>query len=202
MAKNLVRPGVKDEIKNMVDEILEIELDNLRIKYGIKNKKGKKKKKKKKGGKKKKKVPGATLAKDRDPNDLLTELVESGVLRKLMPCKMADFLGDYNNLGSLQERKLDSMPDPSYAQLRQLVTEYIGIPLGSVYAKKVLQPLLTYFLFFGPLGCGKTMMVRALSTECDAIVFDISPSTLEGKFPDRNSLLKMIYMVFTCAKKF
>ena len=93
------------------------------------------------------------------------------------------------------------MPDPSYAQLRQLVTEYIGIPLGSPYAKQAL-PQLTYLLFFGPLGCGKTMMVRALSTECDAIVFDLSPSILEGKFPDRNSLLKMVYMVFTCAKKF
>ena len=93
------------------------------------------------------------------------------------------------------------MPDPSYAQIRQVITEYIGIPLGSPYAKSAL-PLLTYFLLFGPLGCGKTMMTRALSTECDAIVFDISPSITEGKFPDRNSLLKMMYMVFTCAKKF
>ena len=102
MAKETVRPGVKDEIKTTVDDILEIELDNLRIKYGIKAKKKKRGKKKgKKHGKKKKKVPGATLAKDRDPNDLLTELAESGILRKLVPCHMSDYLGDYNNLGNL-----------------------------------------------------------------------------------------------------
>ena len=75
MAKETVRPGVKDEIKTTVDDILEIELDNLRIKYGIKAKKKKRGKKKgKKHGKKKKKVPGATLAKDRDPNDLFNKL--------------------------------------------------------------------------------------------------------------------------------
>ena len=110
MAKALVRPDVKDEIKTTVDEILEIELDNLRAKYGLKPKPKTKPRKPKKGGKgksgkkKKKKVPGATLAKDRDPNDLLTELAESGVLRKLVPCRMSDYLGDHNNLGSLQER--------------------------------------------------------------------------------------------------
>lgn len=46
------------------------------------------------------------------------------------------------------------------------------------------------------------MMVRALAHECDAIVLDISPMNLEGKYMDRAGTNKMLYMVFTCAKVF
>lgn len=45
-------------------------------------------------------------------------------------------------------------------------------------------------------------MVRALAHECDAIVLDISPMNLEGKYMDRAGTNKMLYMVFTCAKVF
>ena len=45
-------------------------------------------------------------------------------------------------------------------------------------------------------------MVRALANECDAMVLDISPMNLEGKYMDRQGTNKMLYMVFTCAKHF
>lgn len=45
-------------------------------------------------------------------------------------------------------------------------------------------------------------MVRALANECDAMVLDISPMNLEGKYMDRPATNKMLYMVFTCAKHF
>jgi AAA+ superfamily predicted ATPase len=53
------------------------------------------------------------------------------------------------------------------------------MPLGSTIIKSKL-PNLNYFLFYGSMGSGKTMMIRALSYECDAIVLDISPTNLEG----------------------
>jgi hypothetical protein len=63
-----------------VDEMIDIELGNLRMKYKLKKpKKGKKKKKKK--AKKAKKVPGARLCKNRDPRDMLAEV------KKLIPKK-------------------------------------------------------------------------------------------------------------------
>lgn len=66
------------------------------------------------------------------------------------------------------------MPDPSIAQLRQLLSEYIAIPLGSAYAKEKLEKI-NYFMFYGPQGSGKTLAVRALANECNALVIDLSP---------------------------
>jgi len=34
------------------------------------------------------------------------------------------------------------------------------------------------------------------------MVVDISPYVIQDKFPDKKSLEKMLYMAFTCAKKF
>jgi len=59
-----------------------------------------------------------------------------------------------------------------------LITEYIAIPLGSDYAKAKLEKM-SNFLFYGPVGSGKTFMVRALANECDALLFDISASKMD-----------------------
>ena len=56
-------------------------------------------------------------------------------------------------------------------------------------------------MFHGPHGSGKTLMVRALANECDAMVVDISPQNIENKFPDKAATEKMLYMAFTVAKK-
>jgi SpoVK/Ycf46/Vps4 family AAA+-type ATPase len=79
-----------------------------------------------------------------------------------------------------------------------VVAEYIAIPLGSSYAKEKLDKI-NYFLFYGPMGSGKTLCVRALATECNAMVIDISPSTIESKATDKNSIAKIFYMAFTIA---
>ena len=65
-------------------------------------------------------------------------------------------------------------PDPSFMQIRTILAEFIGLPLGSVYAREKLDKNF-FFLFYGPLGTGKTLAVRALATECAAIILDISP---------------------------
>ena len=52
------------------------------------------------------------------------------------------------------------------------------------------------------MGSGKTLCVRALATECNAMIIDISPSTIESKATDKNSIAKMFYMAFTVAKEF
>lgn len=33
-------------------------------------------------------------------------------------------------------------------------------------------------MFYGPMGSGKTLTVRGLQTECNALVFDLSPSNI------------------------
>ena len=76
------------------------------------------------------------------------------------------------------------MPDPSYFDVRQAIVELIGLPLGSDFVKERVDKL-HYFLFFGPHGSGKTLMIRALATQFDALVLELSPYTLEQKINDK-----------------
>ena len=72
MAKTEVMPSVEEECKKDVDELIKIELENMRIIAGIKAKKKKKKKKNKKKKKKKGlKLPGFKAIRDIDKRDLL-----------------------------------------------------------------------------------------------------------------------------------
>jgi len=47
--------------------------------------------------------------------------------------------------------------------LRQYVTNFLGMGLGNSEAKKNI-PKSNYVLFYGPMGTGKSLMVRALAT--------------------------------------
>jgi hypothetical protein len=84
----------------MVDAMIGLELDNMRIKYGIRKKKEKRKKKAKKKSTKKVKIPFG-LGK-RDPRDLVAQLVELKIIKFLKPAHMSEFKGETNPLGSLQ----------------------------------------------------------------------------------------------------
>jgi len=48
-------PEIEENVKNLVDEIIDIELGNLRLKYKLKKKKGKKKREKRRKRRKSKK---------------------------------------------------------------------------------------------------------------------------------------------------
>ena len=54
------------------------------------------------------------------------------------------------------------------------------MPLGSEYIRNNLDRM-NYFNFFGPHGAGKTLAIRALAHECDAMVVDLSPYTLNDQ---------------------
>lgn len=55
-------------------------------------------------------------------------------------------------------------------------------------------------MFYGPMGTGKTLVVRALQNQCNTILFDLSPSNIEEKYPDKASLKKLIWTVILLAK--
>lgn len=102
-----------------------------------KQKKKKKSKKKKKKSKKKKgpKLPGYKLIRDRDIYDLLVELIQNNIVKKLPPQKLKDFIGEFNYIHSMLDDIKSSPYDPSMALIRQLVTEYIIFPLGSLLVR-------------------------------------------------------------------
>jgi len=59
------------------------------------------------------------------------------------------------------------------------------------------------FLFYGPAGTGKTLVVRAVATETRSVVFDLSPISIEGCFTsDKKASDKMIAMVMFAAKEY
>ena len=79
--------------------MMKLELENMKVLCGVKGKKKKKKGKKKKGkkGKKKKlKLYGAKYIKDMEPYDMLVELVKNGIIKKLPPSNLTDFIGEFN----------------------------------------------------------------------------------------------------------
>ena len=93
---NEKRPEV--EVDLIVDELIEIELDNRHLFLFNKPRKKKREKPKKPIKPKKKKVPGLASAKGRSPLDMLSELVEAGIVKKLLPAKLNDLTGEQNVL--------------------------------------------------------------------------------------------------------
>ena len=87
LAKQEVEPVLRKKYNEDIDEMIKIELENMKLLSGVKAKKGKKKKGKKKGKKKKgpKMPPGFKLIKNRHHQDLLVDLIDNNIVKKLPP---------------------------------------------------------------------------------------------------------------------
>jgi SpoVK/Ycf46/Vps4 family AAA+-type ATPase len=89
------------------------------------------------------------------------------------------------------------------ALIRQLVTEYIIFPLGSLLVRQRFPEFVRSFLFYGPTGTGKTQVVRAIAHETKSIVYDLSPMNIDKKYnATKADTEKMIAMVFVVAKEY
>ena len=207
MARDEVMPKVQKDHQKDVDEMIKMELENLKLQLaGGKKKKGKGKKKKKKGRKGKKKLnklPGAKYIRDMSDYDMLVELVKNGIVKKLPPASLKDFIGEFNYIHMMMEDLNDRPREPSMALIRQLVTEFIIFPLGSALVRKRFPDHVRAFLFYGPAGTGKSLVVRAIASETRSVIFDLSPVSIEGVFAnDRKDSEKMVAMVMTAAKEY
>ena len=177
----------------------------MRALYGTGKKKGKKKKKNKKKKKKKKKglkLPGYKFLKDMNKEEILVMLIHNNIVKKLLPERLTNFVGEFNYIHSMLDDIKESIYDPSMALIRQLVTEYIVFPLGSELARGRIMDNIRSFLFYGPSGTGKTMIVRACITETNSILFDLSPDNIIDKFPQKKEEEKLIAAVMVTAKEY
>lgn len=96
----------------------------------------------------------------------------------------------------------DTPYDPSMALIRQLVTEYIIFPLGSELVRNRILENIRSFLFYGPSGTGKTMIVQACITETNSLFVDMSPNNIDGKYAAKKEEDIMIATVMIACKEF
>jgi IQ and AAA domain-containing protein len=75
---------------------------------------------------------------------------------------MSDYLGSFNYIGSMFER-FGTIPEPSMAQVRQLLTEYAVLPLGSQLVHERLEPHLKTLLLYGHHNTGKKLLAHAIA---------------------------------------
>lgn len=133
MLREEILPKVEKTLEKTIDAMLDLELNNMRALMGKKpkkKKKGKKKKPKKKKAKKNK-LPGAKYIAKMDEYEILIELVKNGIVKKFPPSSLKEFLGEFNYIASMMNDLTETPRPPSMALIRQLVTEYIIMPLGS-----------------------------------------------------------------------
>lgn len=167
MARLEVMPLLEDEYKTQVDDMIKMELENMKMLSGVK---AKKKKGKKKGKKKKKKkgknikLPGFKMIKDLKPEEILVQLIQNNIVKKIPPQVLTDFIGEFNYIHSMLDDIKETPHDPSMALIRELVTEYIIFPLGSDLVRKRFPEYVRSLLFYGPPGTGKTLVVRAITS--------------------------------------
>ncbi|CAM9258073.1 unnamed protein product, partial [Phaeothamnion confervicola] len=221
LGKEKVRPTVDEQIRLQVDEMLLMNLKKIKLQVTRQEKKAKgkkgakkgKKAKKAKGGKKGKGkgkgLPGDKITELRgmDTDQMLSALVESRVVNFYRPVYIADMIGDFNYLGTIHQhterRDGEWAPqDPSMAQLRQLVTEYCILPVGSRALKESIKPehQIKSVLLYGPSGSGKTSMVEAVAHETGALLLNLSPSRVRGLFPGKGGATKLVHMALAVAR--
>ncbi|XP_038571768.1 dynein regulatory complex protein 11 [Micropterus salmoides] len=200
LIKEEKRKVIEAEIRVQVDEQMRQELAEWKLAVdkdkGGKTKGNPKKKKGSKSGKKKKKEKDLTS--DRTLGSLCQELVEQGLLKQANNVRLQDYLGDYSYLGTTL-RQNDIEPMPSLSDVRQVLSLYAVLPLGSQVVHEK-APLIKAILMAGPAGVGKKMLVHAICQEAGANLFDLSPLNTAGKYPGKSGLAMMLHMVFKVAR--
>ena len=224
MAKDsIVRHQVKAELTKGVEEKL---LSNiLKIKAmqeaGVMVKKSSKDKKEGKGkdvvekGKKEKKekpLPGLALPgiESMTVDAMLGILVQHDLVFLPEERRVKDFIGGFENgrptlptpTDKQQERWIPN--DPSAHQLRKAVMDYCVLPLGpGEYVRSTMKDddNVRSILFYGPEGCGKSLVIQAIASEIGAMVINLSSATIGSSFRTNEEALKLIHMVFTVAKE-
>ncbi|XP_026217100.1 dynein regulatory complex protein 11-like isoform X2 [Anabas testudineus] len=188
------RREVEQEVRVQVDELMRAELSNLKLvvdRTKMKTRTRNKEKKKKKTKKKK------DLTADRSLQSLCEELILNEFLIKPQTVRLSEFIGEFSYLGSTL-RQANNDPAPSLSDVRQLVTLYAVLPLGSQAILKKF-PLVKTLLLAGPSGVGKTMLVHGVCNETGAHLFHLSPKNLNHSYPGKRGATYLLHLVFKVA---
>ncbi|XP_037956231.1 dynein regulatory complex protein 11 [Teleopsis dalmanni] len=181
---------VEREFRRAVDEVMRQELELLQTALGKKAKKSNKKTRR--SGKKGKKKKEKDLTPDRTTESLYEELVTNGIIRKYPEIRLNQYLGDK----ALAARK---GTNPSSGDIRQVLIEYCILPLGSEQIRNSC-PLIRSLLITGPKGSGKKALLHAICNETGAVLFDLTPANIVGKYPGKSGLIMLIHLVLKVSR--
>eukprot|EP00759_Apiculatamorpha_spiralis_P040173 PhF_6_TR38840/c1_g1_i1/m.58080/K07767/KATNA1; katanin p60 ATPase-containing subunit A1 len=150
------------------------------------------------GGPRRPPVPPTTPPKE-DGDD---QLISRQKLLKPLPRFPTEDLQELANL--IQRDILDQNPNVAWTDIiahdgaKQLLKEAVVLPMRY---PQLFQGLLRPWrgvLLFGPPGTGKTMLAKAVATECKTTFFNISASTIVSKW--RGDSEKLVRMLFELAQ--
>lgn len=180
------------ELRKVVDDMMRQELELLQAALdrdrALKGKKAKKSTKKaRRSGKKGKKKKEKDLTPDRTTESLFEELVTNGIIKRYPDTFLKSYLGD-------RAYTARSGINPTPGDIRQVVLEYCILPLGSDSIRN-FAPCVKSLLITGPKGSGKKFLVHAICTEVGAVLFDISPANIVGKYPGKSGLVMLMHLI-------
>lgn len=185
------------ELRTVIDnmmrqelELLQAALERDRTQRGKKSKKNNKKARR--SGKKSKKKKEKDLTPDRTTESLFEELVTNGIIRKIPETRLSSFLGD-----RAYAKRTGINPTPG--DIRQVLTEYAILPLGSETIR-CNAPCIRSILIVGPKGSGKKSLVYSICNEVGALLFDLTPANIVGKYPGKSGLIMLMHLVLKVSR--
>ena len=180
IARSEIIDGIENKIKESVDELLTMEIKNLRQIF-TKGKRDPKIPKKKPKIKvvAEKMGPGEKPLAKIPVDELLTDVITSKVFRKMVPKDLNDLIGDFNYISNSMQLVDEKLIDIPIFYTKQLIKELCIYPLGCKLVKKESKFQSNSILFHGGTGSGKTHAALAIAYHTDALFFDISPSHFE-----------------------
>ncbi|KAG7999489.1 Obscurin, partial [Nibea albiflora] len=128
---------------------------------------------------------------------LCQELVEQGLLKQANNVRMQDYLGDYSYLGTTL-RQNDIEPMPSLSDVRQVLSLYAVLPLGSQVVHEK-APLIKAILLVGPAGVARLLQPSVIWIEDAEKMFykkvpkeekELEPKRLKKDLPKSLKLIK------------
>lgn len=78
--------------------------------------------------------------------------------------------------------------------LRQMLAEYCVVPMLSNQLHETTQHIKS-ILIAGSKGSGKDMLVHAICNEIGAVLFDLTPANIVGKYPGKSGLVMLLHLI-------